>query len=280
MRNEINQDAAIAARAAADTAGAILAAKVGAFSGSTVSLVLNPQAAVTVGGEKYSTDAALTAASTTTLGGGVPLWSVGLDELFTLTVGSNTVTTSLASGSTALNDITVAVLAAWAAKYGTSGTASAAAIATLTNSSGVITIDMLQDDSAGYGKAVSFGVTAATTDSRTGGNIGWIIGATKSSGDNSTVHNASDGLIVTVASKEAGTDLNTLTTVTTATDGSKATMVAFTTNYTANTTWAAGTNHTGITVERTDVVTAEDFVGGSAAVNSTAVSVNRVTWLG
>jgi hypothetical protein len=266
--------------AAADTAGAILAAKVGAFSGSTVSLVLNPQAAATVGGEKYSTNAALTAASTTTLGGGVPLWSVGLDELFTLTVGSNTVTTSLASGSTALNDITVAVLAAWAAKYGNSGTASAAAIATLTNSSGVITVDMLQDDSAGYGKAVSFGVTAATTDSRTGGNIDWVIGATKSTGDNTTVQNANDGLIVTVTSKEAGSDLNTLSAVTTATDGVKATMVAFTTNYTANATWAPGTLTTGISVERTDVANVEEFVGGSAAVSSTAVSVSRVTWLG
>jgi hypothetical protein len=266
--------------AAASTAGAILAAKVGAFSSTTVSLLQHGVAASTAVEERYSTDTALAAASTDTTGGGVPIWTVGLDELFTLTVGSNTVTTSLASGSTAIGDIAVAVLAAWATKYGNNGTSSSTAIATLTNSSGNITVDMLQDDSGGHDVAVSFGVTAATTDSRTGGNIGWIIGATKSSGDNSTVHNASDGLIVTVASKEAGTDLNTLTTVTTATDGSKATMVAFTTNYTANTTWAAGTNHTGITVERTDVVTAEDFVGGSAAVNSTAVSVNRVTWLG
>jgi hypothetical protein len=266
--------------AAASTAGAILAAKVGAFSSTTVSLLQHGVAAETAVEERYTTDTALAAASTDTTGGGVPIWTVGLDELFTLTVGSNTVTTSLASGSTAIGDIAVAVLAAWATKYGNNGTSSSTAIATLTNSSGNITVDMLQDDSGGHDVAVSFGVTAATTDSRTGGNIGWIIGATKSSGDNSTVHNASDGLIVTVASKEAGTDLNTLTTVTTATDGSKATMVAFTTNYTANTTWAAGTNHTGITVERTDVVTAEDFVGGSAAVNSTAVSVNRVTWLG
>ena len=126
------------------------------------------------------------------------------------------------------------------------------------------------------------GGTAAQS-SRTGGNVGWMIGATKATGDNSTVASANDGLIITVTSKNAGTDLNTLTTITTATDGSKATMVAFATNYTANTTWTGGTGnnaYAGTQVERTDVVTAEDFVAGSAAVSSTAVNFSRVSWLG
>ena len=81
----------------------------------------------------------------------------------------------------------------------------------------------------------------------------------------------------------AGTDLNTLSTITTATDGVKATMVAFTTNYTANSTWSAGTGanaYTGAQAERTDVASAEDFVAGSAAVSSTAVNFSRVAWLG
>ena len=73
---------------AADAAGAVFAAKVGAFSTQTVSLIDHDTGATTASGERYSTNAALTAASTTTLGGGVPTWSVGLDELFTMTVGS------------------------------------------------------------------------------------------------------------------------------------------------------------------------------------------------
>ena len=186
----------------------------------------------------------------------------------------------LASGSTAVNDIAVAILAAWATKYGTSGTASAAAIATLTNASGVITVDMLQDDSAGYGKAVSFGVTAATTDSRTGANIDYVIGSTRLTSDNDTYENANDGLIITVSSKVAGTLGNTLTSVTTATDGSKATMVAFTTDYTANTTWNKTGLATSTTVERTDVVTAEDSVAAAASNAVAATIFTRVHWLG
>ena len=61
---------------AADAAGAVFAAKVGAFSTQTVSLIDHDTGATTASGERYSTNAALTAASTTTLGGGVT-WSVG-----------------------------------------------------------------------------------------------------------------------------------------------------------------------------------------------------------
>ncbi|MDC2995800.1 hypothetical protein OAZ17_00860, partial [Flavobacteriaceae bacterium] len=63
---------------------------------STVSLVVNENTNVSVQGERYTTAAAATAASTTTRGSdGAFVHSVGLSDTVTLTVGSNSVTTSL-----------------------------------------------------------------------------------------------------------------------------------------------------------------------------------------
>jgi hypothetical protein len=270
--------------AAADAAGATLAAKVGAYSHGRVQLIAHATGATTAVGERYATTTALTAASTDTQGVGdtALLWSVGLEDLFTLTVGSNTVTTSLSSGSTAIGDIETKLAAVWATKYGKAGTASGSAIATLTGTltDGDITITMLQKDSAGYDKTVSFAVAdgASTTSSRTAANIGWYVGATMSSNDNNTIENASDGLIITVASEAAGSNDNTLSSVTTATDGSKATMVAFTTTYTANTTFAS--NYANAQVERTDVANVEAAVAAATSNAVAAVKFNRVTWLG
>ena len=58
----------------ANSAG-ILAAHVGAFSTGTVQLIDHANNATTAVGERYTTDAALTTASTDTTGGGVPVWS-------------------------------------------------------------------------------------------------------------------------------------------------------------------------------------------------------------
>jgi hypothetical protein len=282
------QFASTANVAAASTAGAILAAKVGAYSTGKVQLIQHAETATTAVGERYATTAALTAASTTTdNASGDSIWSVDLYDVFTLGVGSNSVSVSLGSGATTITAIETKILAAWAAKYGIAGTASASALATLVGAAdGLINIQMLQSDSGGYDKAVTFAVAdggTAAQSSMTGGNIGWTIGATKSSGDNSTVGTALDGLIVTVTSKEAGADLNTLDAVTTATDGSKATMVAFSTNYTSNATWTGGTGtnaYAGTQVERTDVVAVEEAVAAATSNAVAAVKFNRVTWLG
>jgi hypothetical protein len=287
------QIASTANVAAADAAGAILASKVGAFSTSTVLLIAHANNATTAVGERYGTTAALTAASTDTAGVGdtSPLWSVGLEDLFTLTVGSNTVTTSLTSGATTIGAIETKLAAVWAAKYGSAGTHSASAIASLTGTltNGTIEIAMLQSDSAGFDQAVSFGISdgstsaTANTSSRTAANIGWKIGATKATGDNKTISSAADGLIITLTSKAAGTDLNTLATVVTATSGVKATLVNFATNYVANTAWAAGIGanaYVGAQAERTDVATAEDAVAAATSNAVAAIKFNRVTWLG
>tara|TARA_X000000368_G_scaffold400602_1_gene372626 strand:- start:427 stop:2076 length:1650 start_codon:yes stop_codon:yes gene_type:complete len=282
------QFASAANVAAADAAGAVLAAKVGAYSHGRVQLIAHATNATTAVGERYATTTALTAASTDTAGVGdtSPVWSVGLEDLFTLTVGSNTVTTSLTSGATTIGAIETKLAAVWATKYGAAGTASGSAIATLTGTltDGDITITMLQKDSAGYDKTVSFavadGATSATanTSSRTAGNIGWYVGATKSPNDNNTIESATDGLIITVSSKSAGSDDNTLTTVTTATDGSVATMVAFTTSYTANATFAS--NYENAQVERTDVANVEAAVAAATSNAVAATTFNRVAWLG
>jgi hypothetical protein len=269
--------------ASASDAGAILAARVGAFSTGKVQLIQHAENATTAVGERYATTAALTAASTDTdNASGDSVWSVDYYDVFTLGVGSNSVSVSLGSGATTITAIETKVLAAWAAKYGIAGTASASAIATLVGGAdGLFNIQMLQADSGGYDKAVTFGLAdggTAAQSSRTGGNIGWTIGATKSSGDNSTVGTALDGLIVTVTSKAAGTDLNTLTTVTTATDGVKATMVAYATTYTANATFAA--TYANTQVERTDVASVEEDVAAATSNAVAAVKFNRVTWLG
>ena len=261
---------------------------------STVSLVVNENTNVSVQGERYSTAAAATAASTTTRGSdGAFVHSVGLSDTVTLSVGSNSVTTSLNAAlvggglaytgtATTVTAIEIAVKAAWGAKYGTTGTASAAAIATLTGTDdGVIQIVMLQVDSAGHDKAVSFSVSDGGTavSSHTASNLDYVIGGTLDTGDNSTVATTTKaGIIITLTSNDAGTNLNKVSAVV---DGSTgASLTALTTDYTTNTTWAKAGLATGTTVERTDVRSAEDAVAAATSNAVAAVLFTRVGWLG
>ena len=261
---------------------------------STVSLVVNENTNVSVQGERYTTAAAATAASTTTRGSdGAFVHSVGLSDTVTLTVGSNSVTTSLnasySSGTlgysgtaTTVAAIETAIKAAWSKKYGTTGTASAAAIATLVGTdNGVLQIVMLQVDSAGHDKAVSFSVSDGGTavSSHTASNLDYVIGATKATGDNSTIATSTKaGIIITLTSNDAGTDLNKVSAVV---DGSTgASLTALTTDYTTNSDWAKQGLATGTTVERTDVRSAEDAVAAATSNAVAAVLFTRVGWLG
>jgi hypothetical protein len=276
----------------ATAAGLILDAKATGFSSSTVSLLEYANNATSSTDERY-TSAALTTASTDT----GSLWTTGREDLFTVTVGSNSVTASLSGYSvagTAIADIEQAIVAAWAAKYGTTGTASLSAIATVADSgTGKLTFDMLQDDSGGFGKAVSFSVSDGSTTTnlggatRTSGNIGYVIGATAASNDNSTTASTQRGLIITLTSPNSGTLQNSILTGATITGNPdlintiQATLVAFTTNYTSNTTWTGGTTvYAGVLQPRTDVVTAEALVPAATSNAVAAVKFNRVTWLG
>ena len=261
------------------------------FAYSTVSLIDQPNTATTVNGERYTTNAALTAASTTTGSGVNTVWSTSASGTFTLAVGGNTVTVSLGGAyggsqtTTTITDIEQALKSAWGITYGASGTASGSAIATLVGADdGKIEIQMLQTDSAGWGETVTFSANAvsSSTDTRTSGNIDHVIGLTKSSADNSTIATSNrSGLIITMLSNDAGTDLSKVTGVVDASSGS-ASLGAYASSYTTNSTWTAGTGanaYAGTQVERTDVRTAEGFVAGSAAVTVAAVLFTRVGWL-
>jgi hypothetical protein len=263
---------------------------------STVSLVLNENTNVQVQGERYTTVAAASAASTVTRGtDGAFVHSVGLSDTVTLSVGANSVTTSLNAAlvggglaytgtATTLGAIEIAILAAWGAKYGTTGTASAAAIATLVandHKDGIIHITALQVDSAGHDMTVAFSVgdSGSAVSSHTASNLDYVIGGTIDSGDNATVATTTKaGIIITMTSNDAGTNLNKVSGLV---DGSVgASLTALTTDYTTNTAWAKAGLTTGTTVERTDVRTAEDAVAAATSNAVAAVKFNRVTWLG
>ena len=257
------------------------------FAYSTVSLIDQPNSATTVNGERYTTDAALTAASTDTGTGVDTVWSTSMSGTFTLAVGSNSVTVSLggAYGGTqttsTITDIETAIKAAWATTYGAAGTSSESAIATLTGADdGKIEIEMLQTDSAGWGESVTFSANAvsSSTDTRTSGNIDHVIGLTKSDADNSTIAtSARAGLIITMTSNDAGSDLSKVSGVVDASSGS-ASLGAYSTDFTTNTTYDTST-YASTQVERTDVRSAEGFVAGSDAVTVAAVIFTRVAWL-
>ena len=228
-----------------------MTASAGYDSYTTVSLVdYNPGITATVD-ERY-TDAQVTTAATAT----GYLFQTGGEDEFTLTVTdasgvTNTVTASIANPGnsvtgTTLANIEDALLSAWANKYGATGTASTSAIATMIDSgTGKITVDMLQKDSGGLGAAVSFSVSNKTTTTtanatQTSANIGWVIGATSSSSDNSTVGTATsnNGLIVAFESGLEGVSDSVLTGMTTTvanTAANLASMTQLTTTYSTRT---------------------------------------------
>jgi hypothetical protein len=240
--------------------------------------------ATTDASERY-TDAQVTDASTTTGN----LWTVGIEDLFTLNVGSNSVTVSpgsISGNATTLAGLEAMFISAWADKYGSAGTASWSAIATLaaTGGAGTFVANSMQKDSGGNGLAVSITIsdeTQATGNAtRTSGNIGLKYGATAATTDNVTIPTTTGGgLIVTFESKLSGVTDAILTGVATKASSSlMATFTELTTSYKAETgitSYALASN------PRTDVVTVYAAVANSATSNATAaVNYNRVTWLG
>jgi hypothetical protein len=295
----LSGDESVDAAAIATTANKDIATAVGltlnayakGYSYATVSLINLGQTDTAVVGERYTSTTAVSAASTATTGNGeggagaatnIPVFSTSMSDTFTLAVGGNSVTVSLGGQSqtvTTLAAIEDAVRAGWAAKYGKAGTASSSAIATiLASADGKIYIDMLQKDSGGHDKAVTFTVSnASSASSRTTANIDHVIGATKSTADNSTVATSNaTGLIVTLLSNSAGTDINNTTGVIDASTGASLTAMAST--YTTNTDMAD--TYATTLIERTDVRPAEASVAAATSTAEAAVLFTRVAWLG
>jgi hypothetical protein len=264
----------------ATAAGVVLDAKRGYASSGKVSLLSYASGGVTstILGERYSTGAAANAAVSTTN------YGFGLDDVITFSVGSNSITISLTGvgeTTTTLGDIGDGIVAGWATKYGSAGTASASAIATVSDATGVLTITMLQVDSAGYDQLISLSVaqgSGTTSDASSNSNsLDWQIGgaAVSLTDDNKT---DDTDIIVTIASNVAGVAENSISTLTTTGAASKVTWVEMTSAYTENTTFAA--TYANTQVERTDVRTAEVSVAAATTNAVAAVKFNRVTWLG
>ena len=135
---------------------------------------------------------------------------------------------------------------------------------------------MLQEDSGGHGKAISFSVSnASSASSRTTGNIDYVIGSTKSTGDNSSVATTNPGgLIITLESNSTAAETTGIIDASTG-----ASLVAITTDYTTNTAYNTNT-YAHTTVERTDVRTAEDAVAAATSNAVAAVLFTRIGWLG
>jgi hypothetical protein len=250
---------------------------------SEVTVVLNAyanNASATID-ERY-TLAQLTAGVTDT----GSLWTVGIEDEFTLTVDTNSVTTSpgsVSGNATDLAGLEAMFLAAWAAKYGSNGTASISAVATLrdTGAAGTFVVEGLQKDSGGNGLAVSLSVTDKTQATgnltRTSGNIGYKIGPTTAGTDNSTVATTTGGgVIVTFESKLAGVTDTVLTGVTSVVTSGKTSWTELLTSYVI----ADGvTTYALAQANRTDVRNVVAAVANTATGTAQTL-FNRVTWLG
>jgi hypothetical protein len=252
-------------------ANVTLDAKRGANSSINVSMVAytSEGSTATVLGERYTTTTANAAAVSSTNFG------LGLDDLFTLKVGSNSVTFSLGGQSkttTGLDDIATAAASAYGETYGDlTTTAAKSAVATITHpNSGQFVVTSLQTDSGGYGIAVSLTVAGGTTTATNAKNIDYVIGDTKQSNDNSTTD---ADILVVLESTVKGVQNNSLGTVVTGTNGSASTWVELTTTYTNSSTSSYATQQ----LNRTDVRAAED---GTANTAASAVAFDRTAWIG
>ena len=241
----------------AANAGLTLDAKRGGNSTHSATLRDHEGATAAVIGERYTTATAAAGVTATNYG-------LGSDDYVTMTLGSNSVTATAAS---AVN-LAGALYAAWDAKYGSSGTASATAIATMTSpglgsgSSQAIAFTMLQTDSGGYDVALSFGVSVGATTATSGKNIDWTIGATNNTTDNGSVDSS---IIVTLESTDT-TGATPLTAITTTlTNASSITAYAMTTEYRTNTNGTGTGTYAMTSQNRTDVRAAEAAVDAAAS---------------
>jgi hypothetical protein len=255
--------------------------------GSQVNFVLNSYAgnyAAASLDERYTT-ASVSAASTTT----GSIFTVGIEDEFKLTIGTNSVTTtpgSVSGNATDLAGLEAMLIAAWGAKYGKTGTASLSALATIVNGglgAGSFVIQSLQKDSGGKGLAVSFSVTDKTHATgqitRTSGNIGYKVGPTTASTDNSTAATATGGgVIVTFESKLEGVTDAILTGMTTVVGTGTTSMTELVTTYAAST---GVTTYALAQANRTDVRNVVAAVADtSTSTAQDAIAFDRTAWLG
>ena len=271
------QQAATVARFAAY--GLTIESSAVANSTLTVSLVtyLSATGSQTVSGERYvSGDADITAnaGSDFTAVASATNYGFGIDDKITFGVGGNTITVSPdTAGATALADLADDVVAAWATKYGASGTASGSAVASMTASAGVITITPLDPGTAGNGLAVTMSVAAGTVTATNAKNLDYVIGASNATSDNALV--ATD-VLITLTHNGTGADVTSA--VSFSGSAAAAMPVEQTTTVRTNSVGADVGDAYALAQQPADAVAAE---GSTAAVADTtaAVSFSRVGWL-
>ena len=202
----------------------------------------------TLYGERYSTAAEMTAASTDT--GNV--YGVGEADEWTIEVGDESATASLDADDTDdVEALVAALVAAW------DGDIVDLAVADANSSVIEITANASSLDSESYNLAVSLSVTDSTTaSSATSAAVDYIIGDTRLTSDNSTETN---GFLVTFTSTEAGSTNNTIVTL--VDNSSEATVTAL----------------TDVEDGTTDMETGSDLVAGDAADDG--LDTDRTGWL-
>jgi hypothetical protein len=240
--------------------GVTMEVKRGGNSYQTISLIQYPsgQATGTVFGERYTTANATGAAVSSTN------YGFGIDDKLILTIGSNSVSAIPGTGgATTLTGLADDLVSAYETKYGSGGTASASAVATVSNSSGVLTITMLQEDSGGYAQTISLAVSAGATTATNAANIDYFIGATSQSGDNAT---RDTDLIVTFESTAAGAEESTIPAITSSvSNDSKVTVVTLSNTVVSNSTDSNAGTYTRAQEPQTDLRAGEDLVSSTAA---------------
>ena len=251
-----------------------------ANSANTVSLLVyaSGTGSQTASGERYVTgDADITAASAagdnSTAVGSTTNYGFGIDDTVTFTVGGNTITVSPnTGGATTIAAIGDDIVAAWATKYGMSGTASGSAVATITSDAGLINIIMLDKGTAGNNVAISMSVGAGTVTATNAKNLDYIIGASNITTNNTSV--ASD-VLLTLTHNGTGADVTSTVTFTSTVAGLHP--IELTT--TRRTRTAISTASYALAQESADPVAAEGANAGTPA-STPAVSFSRVGWLG
>jgi hypothetical protein len=274
------QNAANVARM--DAYGLTITSATVANSANVVSLVqyASGTGSQTASGERYVTgDTAITAASATgdtyTAVGSATNFGFGIDDTVKLTVGGNSVTVSPnTGGATTLAAIADDVTAAWATKYGSAGTASGSAVATVTSSAGIISIVMLDKGTAGNNVAISFEVGTGTVTATNAKNLDYVVGVSAGTSDNTSV--ASD-VLVTFTHNGTGSDPTSTISWTYSSATAANLPVELTTTRRTYTTVA--TAEYDLAQESADPIAAEGANAGTPDTTA-AVSFSRVGWLG
>jgi hypothetical protein len=234
-------------------------------------------ATTTVGGtfyERYDTTSAKLAAVSSTQFG------IDSNTLVKLAVGANNVTASpgiVGGTATGVNEVASALVHAWNAKYGPSGTASNSGIATVTidgSNAYELNIAALSLDSAAYDAAVAVTITDGAGTTHDSGNLDYQVGASKDAGDNKLVD---DGIILTFTANTPGTGLNEVANVAFSGANTSTLVVTLTSTLLANEADSSEAYGYPATLEgRADAVNDENGIGGTA---STSTRFTRVHWL-